>query len=167
MFRPCGWRGHSDVSMPRAPSDDQALRQIVIYLRTWQAMTPDAHAHIVDEGERAYGFRRSSRATTACSSSAYSPPWSSGVHSVSCLVDPRALRSTDRLSGTFRTERSAPSSLVAVPERRLTELLRRPRPADKSLGDVLATNRRRRGTQRGRATPDSRSAPRSAPHAHP
>jgi hypothetical protein len=51
---------------------------------------------------------------------------SSGVHSVSCLVDARALRSTNRLSGTFRTERSAPSSLVAVRERRLTELLRRP-----------------------------------------
>ena len=41
-----------DVSMPRAPSDDQALREVVIYLRTWQAMNPDAHARIVGEGER-------------------------------------------------------------------------------------------------------------------
>ena len=40
-----------DVSMPRAPSADQALREIAIYLRTWQAMNPDAHAHIVGEGE--------------------------------------------------------------------------------------------------------------------
>ena len=35
-----------DVSMPRAPSDDQA-----IYLRIWQAMKPNAHARIVGEGE--------------------------------------------------------------------------------------------------------------------
>ena len=41
---------------------------------------------------------------------------------MSCLVDARTLRSTDRLSGTYRTERSAPSSLVAVRERLLTEL---------------------------------------------
>ena len=41
-----------DVSMPRAPSDDQALREIAIYLRTFQAMNPDAHARIVGEGER-------------------------------------------------------------------------------------------------------------------
>jgi hypothetical protein len=40
-----------DVSMPRAPSDDQALREIAIYLRTWQAMKPNAHARIVGEGE--------------------------------------------------------------------------------------------------------------------
>jgi hypothetical protein len=40
-----------DVSMPRAPSDDQALREIAIYLRTWQAMNPEVHARIVGEGE--------------------------------------------------------------------------------------------------------------------
>jgi hypothetical protein len=40
-----------DVSMPRAPSDDQALREMAIYLRTWQAMNPDVHARVVGEGE--------------------------------------------------------------------------------------------------------------------
>ena len=45
--------------------------------------------------------------------------------------------STDRLSGTYRTERSAPSSLVAVRERLLTELLSRPRPADERLNGSL------------------------------
>ena len=38
-----------DVSMPRAPSDSQALREISIYLRTWQAMHPGAHARVVGE----------------------------------------------------------------------------------------------------------------------
>jgi hypothetical protein len=36
-----------DVSMPRAPSDDQARREVAIYLRTWQAMNPGADAEIV------------------------------------------------------------------------------------------------------------------------
>ena len=40
-----------DVSMPRAPSDDQALREIAIYLRAWTAMHPDAVARVVGEGE--------------------------------------------------------------------------------------------------------------------
>lgn len=40
-----------DVSMPRAPSDDQALREIAIYLRAWTAMHPEAVARIVGEGE--------------------------------------------------------------------------------------------------------------------
>ena len=40
-----------DVSIPRAPSDDQALREIALYLRTWQAMNPEAHAHVLGEGE--------------------------------------------------------------------------------------------------------------------
>jgi hypothetical protein len=39
-----------DVSMPRAPSDSQALREISIYLRTWQAMHPGAHARVIGEG---------------------------------------------------------------------------------------------------------------------
>jgi hypothetical protein len=37
--------------MPRAPSDDQALREIAIYLRAWTAMHPDAVARVVGEGE--------------------------------------------------------------------------------------------------------------------
>jgi hypothetical protein len=40
-----------DVSMPHAPSDDQALREIAIYLRAWTAMHPDAVARVVGEGE--------------------------------------------------------------------------------------------------------------------
>jgi hypothetical protein len=36
-----------DVSMPRAPSDDQARGEVAIYLRTWQAMNPGADAEIV------------------------------------------------------------------------------------------------------------------------
>jgi hypothetical protein len=36
-----------DVFMPRAPSDDQARREVAIYLRTWQAMNPGADAEIV------------------------------------------------------------------------------------------------------------------------
>ena len=40
-----------DVTMPRAPSDDQALREIAIYLRAWTAMHPDAVARVVGEGE--------------------------------------------------------------------------------------------------------------------
>ena len=41
-----------DVSMPRAPSDDQALREIAIYLKTWRAMNPNAYVRTVGEGER-------------------------------------------------------------------------------------------------------------------
>ena len=40
-----------DVAVPRAPSDAQALREISIYLKTWQAMNPEARARIVGEGE--------------------------------------------------------------------------------------------------------------------
>ena len=40
-----------DVTMPRAPSDDQALREIAIYLRAWTAMHPDAVVRVVGEGE--------------------------------------------------------------------------------------------------------------------
>jgi len=40
-----------DVSMPRAPSDAQALREVAIYLRTWQAMNPDVFADIEGEGD--------------------------------------------------------------------------------------------------------------------
>ena len=39
-----------DVSMPRAPSDAQALREISIYLKTWRAMNPSAHAELLGEG---------------------------------------------------------------------------------------------------------------------
>jgi hypothetical protein len=42
-----------DISMPRAPSDAQALREIVIYLKTWQAMHPGTHTRIVGEGSDA------------------------------------------------------------------------------------------------------------------
>jgi hypothetical protein len=38
-----------DVSMPRAPSDAQALREICIYLKTWRAMNPDSHAQLLGE----------------------------------------------------------------------------------------------------------------------
>jgi hypothetical protein len=49
----------------------------------------------------------------------------SGRTLVTCLVDARAPRSLDRLSGTYLTERSALSASVVVRERRLTLL---PRP---------------------------------------
>jgi hypothetical protein len=39
-----------EVSMLRAPSVDQAEREISIYLQTWQAMNPGTDAHIVGEG---------------------------------------------------------------------------------------------------------------------
>ena len=38
-----------DVTM-RAPSQDQARRELDIYLKTWQAMHPGTHARIVGEG---------------------------------------------------------------------------------------------------------------------
>lgn len=40
-----------DVSIPRAASDDQASREIAVYLRAWQAMNPEVHARVVGEGE--------------------------------------------------------------------------------------------------------------------
>lgn len=39
-----------DVSMPRAPSDAQALREVAIYIKAWQAMNPSGYAHVVGEG---------------------------------------------------------------------------------------------------------------------
>ena len=38
-----------DVTVPRAPSDDQAEREVGVYLQTWQAMHPGAYARIVGE----------------------------------------------------------------------------------------------------------------------
>ena len=35
------------VMIPRAPSDEQAARELDIYLRAWQAMHPEVHADIV------------------------------------------------------------------------------------------------------------------------
>ena len=35
------------VVMPRAPSDDQARRELDVYLRAWQATNASAHADIV------------------------------------------------------------------------------------------------------------------------
>jgi hypothetical protein len=39
-----------DVAMPRAPSPEQASREIAIYLKTWQAMNRGSYARIVAEG---------------------------------------------------------------------------------------------------------------------
>ena len=39
-----------DVTMPRAPSNEQAQREVAIYLRTWEAMNSGAHARVVGEG---------------------------------------------------------------------------------------------------------------------
>ena len=39
-----------DVTMQRAPTRDQAEREVAIYLKAWQAMNPGAHARIVGEG---------------------------------------------------------------------------------------------------------------------
>jgi hypothetical protein len=36
-----------DVAVPRAPSDDQARREVDIYLKAWQAMKLGAHADLV------------------------------------------------------------------------------------------------------------------------
>ena len=38
-----------DVTMQRAPTRDQAKREVAIYLKAWQAMNPGAHARIVGE----------------------------------------------------------------------------------------------------------------------
>jgi hypothetical protein len=39
-----------DVTVPRAPSPEQAEREVAIYLKTWLAMNPGAHARVVGEG---------------------------------------------------------------------------------------------------------------------
>jgi hypothetical protein len=39
-----------DVAMARAPSEEQAEREIAIYLKAWQATHPGAYARIVSEG---------------------------------------------------------------------------------------------------------------------
>jgi hypothetical protein len=36
-----------DVSIPRAPSDEQARREVAIYLQAWQAVNLGARAEIV------------------------------------------------------------------------------------------------------------------------
>jgi hypothetical protein len=36
-----------DVSIPRAPSDEQARREVAIYIQAWCAMNPGARAEIV------------------------------------------------------------------------------------------------------------------------
>ena len=41
------------VVMPRAPTTEQAEREVAIYLQTWQAMHPGAYARIVGEGAAA------------------------------------------------------------------------------------------------------------------
>jgi hypothetical protein len=42
-----------DVTMDRAPSPEQARREVAIYLKTWQAMNPGCVARIVGEGTEA------------------------------------------------------------------------------------------------------------------
>ena len=39
-----------DVAIPRAPSPDQAERELRIYLRMWEAMNRGVYARIVGEG---------------------------------------------------------------------------------------------------------------------
>jgi hypothetical protein len=36
-----------NVSVPRAPSDEQAQREVAIYIQAWRAMNPGARAEIV------------------------------------------------------------------------------------------------------------------------
>ena len=36
-----------DIYVPHAPSDEQARREVAIYLKTWQAMNAGARAEIV------------------------------------------------------------------------------------------------------------------------
>jgi hypothetical protein len=36
-----------EVSIPRAPSDEQARREVAIYIQAWRAMNPGARAEIV------------------------------------------------------------------------------------------------------------------------
>jgi hypothetical protein len=40
-------RDELTVIIPRAPSDDQARRELDTYLRAWQAINPSTCAHIV------------------------------------------------------------------------------------------------------------------------
>jgi hypothetical protein len=42
-----------DVVMDRAPSAEQAEREVAIYLKTWTAMNPGSYARIVGEGTKA------------------------------------------------------------------------------------------------------------------
>ena len=42
-----------DVTMDRAPSEEQAEREVAIYLKTWTAMNPGCVARIVDDGTEA------------------------------------------------------------------------------------------------------------------
>jgi hypothetical protein len=37
-----------NVIVPRAPSDEQARRELDLYLRAWQAMNPTAQAELLD-----------------------------------------------------------------------------------------------------------------------
>jgi hypothetical protein len=37
-----------DVAVPWAPSDEQARREVDIYLKAWQAMNPGARAELID-----------------------------------------------------------------------------------------------------------------------
>jgi hypothetical protein len=39
------------VVVPRARSDDQARRELDVYLRAWQAVNPTVHAEIVDDSK--------------------------------------------------------------------------------------------------------------------
>jgi hypothetical protein len=39
-----------EVFMERAPTRDQAEREVAIYLKAWTAMHPGSHARIVGEG---------------------------------------------------------------------------------------------------------------------
>jgi MOSC domain-containing protein YiiM len=43
--------GTLDVTIPHAPSAEQAEREVAIYLKTWQAMNPGSYARVVDEGD--------------------------------------------------------------------------------------------------------------------
>jgi hypothetical protein len=58
------------VAMPRAPTGAQALREIAIYLKTWQAMNPNVHARTVGEGEgEGEGSTHLERRTTTATAS--------------------------------------------------------------------------------------------------
>jgi hypothetical protein len=41
-----------DVTIDRAPSPEQAEREVAIYLKTWQAMNPGSYARVVGEGDK-------------------------------------------------------------------------------------------------------------------
>jgi hypothetical protein len=40
-----------DVTIPRAPSAEQAEREVALYLKAWQAMNPGSFARLVGEGD--------------------------------------------------------------------------------------------------------------------